>query len=84
MITRGIRDFVARDWLAVREAKDAYWGERIARLGPAEGLRIADELRRQALLQNPSWPSPAERRQDVLFHARLSELFQRAGSARRP
>jgi hypothetical protein len=51
VITRGIREFVARDWLAVREAKDAYWGERIARLGPGEGFRIADELRRQALLQ---------------------------------
>jgi hypothetical protein len=84
VITRGIREFVARDWLAAREAKDAYWGERIARLGPVEGLRIADELRRQALLQNAAWPSPEDRRQDILFHARLSKLFQRADSTRRP
>lgn len=84
MITRGIREFVARDWLAARDAKDAYWGERIARLGPIEGLRIADELRRQALLQNPAWPSPADRQQDILFHARLSKLLHSAGSARRP
>ncbi len=84
MITRGIREFVSRDWLAVREAKDAYWGERISRLGPVEGLRIGDELRRQALLQNPAWPSAADRRQDVQSHARLSKLFQRADSARRP
>ena len=84
MITRGIREFVARDWLAAREAKDAYWGERISRLGPIEGLRIADELRRQALLQDPTWPSPADRQHDVLFHARLAKLFHRAGSARRP
>jgi hypothetical protein len=84
VITRGIREFVARDWLAAREAKDTYWGERIARLGPVEGMRIADELRRQVLLQNAAWPSPADRRQDVLSHARLAELFQRAGSARRP
>lgn len=84
MITRGIREFVSRDWLAAREAKDAYWGERIARLGPVEGLRIADELRRQALLQNPAWPSPADRLEDALSHARLSKLFQRADSTRRP
>ena len=84
MITRGIREFVSRDWGAVREAKDAYWGERIARLGSLEGLRIADELRRQALLQDPNWPHPADRRQDLLAHVRLAELLHRAGSARRP
>ena len=84
VITRGIREFVSRDWRAVREAKDAYWGERIARLGPLEGLRIAEELRRQALLQDPAWPRPADRRQDLLSHVRLAELLHRAGSARRP
>jgi hypothetical protein len=34
VITRGIREFVARDWRAAREAKDAYWSARIERLGP--------------------------------------------------
>lgn len=84
VITRGIREFVSRDWRAAREAKDAYWGERIARLGPREGLRIAEELRRQALLQDPGWPHPDDRRRDLLSHVRLAELLQRAGSARRP
>jgi hypothetical protein len=55
VITGGIREFVGRDWTAVRESTDAYWAARIER-GPAEGLRIADELRRQMLLQNPEWP----------------------------
>lgn len=84
MITRGIREFVARDWRAARDAKDAYWGERVARLGPGEGLRVAEELRRQALLRDPAWPGAADRRRDLLAHARLVELFKRAGSARRP
>jgi hypothetical protein len=83
MIARGIRDFISRDWKAARDAKDAYWGERIARLGPAEGLRIGEELRRQVLLQDPLWPHPADRRQDLLSHARLTELLHRAGTARR-
>ena len=61
MITRDIRAFVDRDWALARRAKDEYWGERIARLGAAEGLRIADELRRQALARDPNWPSAAER-----------------------
>lgn len=80
MVTRGIREFVGRDWQAARAAKDAYWGDRIARLGPVEGLRIAEELRRQARLQDPDWPSPADRRDDVLSHVRLAELFRRAHS----
>jgi hypothetical protein len=83
VITRGIREFVARDWGAARANKDAYWGERIARLGPVEGLRVAEELRREMLLRDPAWPDAALRRVDVLFHARLAELFRRAGSARR-
>ena len=83
MITRGIRELVARDWEAARKDKDAYWGERIARFGPLEGLRVAEELRRQALLLHPDWPDAALRRADLLSHVRLAELFLRAGSTRR-
>ena len=83
MVTRGIREFMARDWRAVRDAKDDYWADRISRLGAIEGLRIAEELRRQALLLDPAWPRPADRREDLLAHVRLAELFRRADSARR-
>ena len=82
MLTRGIREFVSRDWRAARDAKDAYWGQRVARLGAIEGLRIAEELRRQALLLDPSWPHPFDRRQDLLSHQRLADLFRRASPAR--
>jgi hypothetical protein len=84
VITRGLREFVERDWVAAREAKDAYWNERIKRLGPVEGLRIADELRRQAVLQDPGWPRPDDRREDFVAHVRLAELLHRASPARRP
>ena len=40
VITRGIREFMARDWEALRELKDRHWADRIQRLGAAEGLRI--------------------------------------------
>jgi hypothetical protein len=83
MITRGIREFVSRDWDAVRRSKDAYWANRIARLGPLEALRIADELRRYVLLHNPGWPDVALRSADLESHARLSRLLRRADSARR-
>jgi len=61
VITRGIKEFVARDWQAARDRKDAYWGERIARLGPLEAFRIADQLRRQAMHHDPAWPDAALR-----------------------
>jgi hypothetical protein len=78
MITRDIRAYVDRDWDAARAAKDLYWAARIRRLGPGEGFRIADELRRQVLAQQPGWPSSAERGRDLAAHARLAELLQRA------
>jgi hypothetical protein len=84
VVTRGIREFVGRDWAAVRESKDAYWAARIERLGAIEGLRIADELRRQMLLQNPGWPDSRLREDDAGAHARLAQLFRRACATRRP
>lgn len=83
MITRGIREFVARDWDAARENKDAYWGERISRLGPAEAFRVAEDLRRQMILREPGWPDATLRLEDLLSHARLAERFRRAVPARR-
>ena len=82
VITRGIRELVARDWESARRNKDAYWGERIGRLGSAEAFRVAEELRRQAILQDPGWPGEASRQTDLLSHARLAALF-RAIPARR-
>ncbi len=84
MITRGIRAFVDRDWERVRRAKDAYWAERIARLGAAEGFRVADELRRQALLNDPAWPHPDDRASDLAAHVCLSALLRRADRTSRP
>jgi len=83
VVTRAIREFANRDWNAARESKETYWGERIARLGPIEGLRIAEDLRRQVLAQDAAWPRAADRDQDLLSHIRLAELLRRAGTARR-
>jgi hypothetical protein len=80
---RDLRSYVTRDLAAVRASKDAFWVQRISERGPGEGLRIADELRRQVLLQKPGWPDAEQRRQDFQSHVRLSELLHRAGRARR-
>jgi hypothetical protein len=83
VITRGIREFMARDWAAARAAKDQYWSDRVADLGVAEAMRVAGELRRQAQLSDPAWPHDEERREDLAAHVHLSALMRRADSARR-
>lgn len=83
MIADGIREFVARDWAAVRDAKDAWWGTRIARLGPLEGFRAAEALRQQVLGRCAGWPTPDLRQEDLAAHQRLADLLRRADAARR-
>jgi hypothetical protein len=82
VITRGIRDFMARNWQAVRENKEAYWGDRISRLGAAEAFRVTEELRRQAIELNPDWPDPMLREADLESHVRVAALFRRADKKR--
>jgi hypothetical protein len=82
MVSRGIREFVARDWALARRSKEIYWRDRIVRLGAAEAFRIADELRREVLVLNPTWPDAEQRRLDVASHVRVAELLRRAGPAR--
>jgi hypothetical protein len=82
MVSRGIREFVRRDWALARRSKDLYWRDRIVRLGPAEAFRIADELRREVLVLNPAWPDADQRRSDVASHVRVAELLRRAGPTR--
>ena len=77
MVTRDIRAYVSRDWNAVRASKDEYWGRRIAALGPLEGMRIADELRRQAQASVPGWPDPAARADDLHAHIQFVQRLRR-------
>ena len=83
MITRDIGAYVSRDWGALRRSKDQYWRDRILSLGAREGIRIADELRRQAQVLDHGWPHEADRREDLAAHVRLSGIFRRARPARR-
>jgi hypothetical protein len=77
-ITDGLREYLARDWAAVRESKEAALAQRLDRLGPAESLRMADELRLFARSVG-SDPGAADlRAADLEAHRRLSDLLRRA------
>jgi hypothetical protein len=68
-----------RDYDHVRASKTAYWRS----LTPAERIRLADELRRHALLLHPEWPTDEQRALDLECHIRLSERLERAAAARK-
>lgn len=75
--------FWARDWRLIADSKQAAWLDQKRRLGPGAGLRISDELRRQALAEHPEWPSPAQREADLQAHLRVLEILDRASKRRR-
>ena len=66
--------------VAARE-KALYWRRYKQEHGPAAGIRIADELRRQVLATHPNWPSSEERAEDCTSHERILDVF--AKTARR-
>lgn len=71
------------DFRAAARDKELYWRDWKEKHGPAAGIRIADELRRQVIAQRPSFPSPGERREDLEAHLREIEAFQCFDDARR-
>ncbi len=83
MDPRGARAFVGRDWASVSEAKSRYWRERKLHLGAGEGLRAADELRRQVLARFPTWPSEEDRDSDLETHRRVADALRRASPTSR-
>jgi hypothetical protein len=79
-----LRAFARQDWAAAARSKEQYWRSFHEQHAPAEGLRIADELRKQVLAQNPGWPSEQERREDLAAHLRLVAIFDRFEARRAP
>jgi hypothetical protein len=66
------------EWKAAARAKERYWREYKRAHGPAAGILIADELRRQVLAMRPDWPSEEERAEDLAMHLRLIDVIRRA------
>ncbi|MCC6846921.1 MAG: hypothetical protein IT294_00370 [Deltaproteobacteria bacterium] len=78
-----IRAFAQRDWRAIADAKRDAWLELRRCHGPATALALADELRRQACLLHPGWPSAQDRAEDLAVHVRVAEALQRVHRAGR-
>jgi hypothetical protein len=70
------------DWSELARSKARYWIDRKRRLGPAEGIRVADELRRQVAAARPDWPSAADRAADLEVHARVAACLRRVPARR--
>ena len=72
-----LRAFLDRDWAAASRDKELYWRDYKREHGPAAGIRMADELRRQVLAVRPDWPSAEEREEDLATHLRVIDVLRR-------
>jgi hypothetical protein len=66
------------DYAVVDRVRTAYWVERLRRLGPAESLRVAEDLWRHVRRLRPEWPDREEREADLAGHVALHEVLSRA------
>jgi hypothetical protein len=66
-----------RDAARAERDKALYWRKYKLEHGPAAGIRIADELRRQVIAQRPGWPDARERALDHAAHERVLDVLRR-------
>ena len=82
MTANRVGDFLRRDWALISLATAGYWRDWKREHGPAGGIRMADELRRQVIEQRPGWPSEAERDEDLATHLRVAKALRHGGNPR--
>jgi hypothetical protein len=62
--------------------KAIYWRDYKLRHGPAAGIRIADELRRQVVAIRPDWPDAREQALDRATMRRVDDALARVAPRR--
>ena len=77
-----LREYAARERRALADLKAVHWRDRTALLGGGEALRVADDLRRWFIQQNPGWPSAADREGDLATHIRVGDALRRVPGPR--
>jgi hypothetical protein len=60
-----------------------YWRDYKLKHGPAAGIRIADELRRQVVAKHPDWPDESELADSRATHQRISDALASVATRRR-
>lgn len=76
-----IRAYVARDWEGARAAKRRYWADRLGRGGIREALEVTAQLRQWMMQVDGSWPTQAQREDDLETHRRVAAALAKT---RRP
>lgn len=72
--TKGLRDFVQRNWAATERA------DRLARARRTvdEKVRLGIEMYESMRRTLPDWPTETQRREDLEAHIRLRHLLDKA------
>jgi hypothetical protein len=77
-----IEEFLSRDWALFERSEALHWCATKKRDGAEAALRMAAELRRQAIAAHPDWPTPDDRAADLAHHAAVAEMLARAARTR--
>lgn len=75
--------YVRRDWGAIAAMKRRRWAELKAQMSPDDALSVGDVLRHHVQDLRPDWPTEEDRRKDLAFHMRMSEMLGRVKPPRR-
>lgn len=71
-----IEEFLRRDWRAVEASKRSFWAERKKDMGALELFAVVDTFREHIRAVRPSWPTPAQREEDLSAHVRLGKALR--------
>lgn len=70
-----IRAYLARDWARTREHKRTFWRQRLQRGGLREALLVTEQLRTWMMSTDATWPTQAQRDDDLETHARVAAIL---------
>jgi len=76
-------DFIRTLPIDAEREKALYWRDYKLRHGPAAGIRIADELRRQVIALRPGWPDERELAEKRRAMIRVDDALARVAPRRR-
>ena len=77
-----IRAYVARDWQRARDDKRRYWAQRLEANGLREALEVTQQLRSWMMQVDGSWPTQAQREDDLQTHQRVAEALAKTRHAK--
>lgn len=76
-----LRAYARRNWRAAEMGKREHWAREVAERGLLATLEVSQALWEHVRGLRPDWPTPEERRADLVHHVALRRALDRAAGA---